>query len=137
MQEDTWELYYWAYLDESGRTKMMGRGEFVRLMFEISGTPFVDHSIVKNDKNKFVFDYVRGGGNKLQPVFAPPMIKKGDFQLSQTPTIMRYLGKLFDLYPAPEFEWQSDALMGFLTDFVAEGRLVFHAKCFTAPYTTQ
>ena len=50
---------------------------------------------------------------------------------------MRYLGKLFDLYPAPEFEWQSDALMGFLTDFVAEGRLVFHAKCFTASYFTQ
>ncbi len=50
---------------------------------------------------------------------------------------MRYLGKELGLYPKnKEDEAYADALMGFLTDFVAEGRLVFHGKCFTASYYT-
>lgn len=51
---------------------------------------------------------------------------------------MRYLGKLYGLYPdGPEAEAHADCLMSFVTDFIAEGRLVFHPKCFTASYYTQ
>ena len=72
------------------------------------------------------------------PLFAPPIIKKGDFVLNQTPTIMRYLGKEFGLFPkTKEHEAHADSIMGFVTDFIAEGRLVFHARCFTESYYTQ
>ena len=51
---------------------------------------------------------------------------------------MRYLGKKLGLYPkTEEQEAQADALMSFVTDVVAEGRLVFHARCFTESYYTQ
>ena len=72
------------------------------------------------------------------PIFAPPVIKKGDFVLSQTPAIMKYLGKEFGLYPRTrEDEAHADQMIAFVTDFVAEGRLVFHSKCFTMSYYQQ
>ena len=40
--EEPWELYYWYPKNEEGKLKMVGRGEFVRLMFEVTGTPFVE-----------------------------------------------------------------------------------------------
>ena len=51
---------------------------------------------------------------------------------------MRYLGKQFGYFPKNEVdEAHADSVMGFVTDFIAEGRLVFHAKCFTESYFTQ
>ena len=51
---------------------------------------------------------------------------------------MRYLGKKFNFYPKnEEDEAHADALMSFVTDYIAEGRLVFHARCFTESYYTQ
>lgn len=133
--EEPWELYYWAAVKEDGKNHMIGRGEFVRLMFEIAGVPYIDHGMMDTSR---VFEFVRGGGNKGFPAFAPPLIKKGDFVLSQTPVIMKYLGKSFNLYPTnEESKAHAESLMAFVTDFVAEGRLVFHAKCFTESYFTQ
>ena len=45
-EQAPWELYYWAFMKEDGRNGMIGRGEFVRLMFEITGTPFIDHGVL-------------------------------------------------------------------------------------------
>ena len=99
---------------------MIGRGEFVRLMFELSGVKYIDHGVQIGGGEK-VFKFVRGGGNVGLPAFAPPVIKKGDFVLSQTPTIMRYLGKKFGLYPKDEEgEAQADSIMSTITDFIAE-----------------
>ena len=51
---------------------------------------------------------------------------------------MKYLGKLFGYFPKEDVDQaHADALMSFVTDFVAEGRLVFHARCFTESYYTQ
>ncbi len=51
---------------------------------------------------------------------------------------MKYLGKLFGYFPKGDIDQaHADALMSFVTDFVAEGRLVFHARCFTESYYTQ
>ena len=80
----------------------------------------------------------KSGKNPGMPLFAPPIIKKGDFTLFQTPTIMRYLGKKLGLFPkTEEQEAHADALMSFITDFIAEGRLVFHARGFYESYYTQ
>ena len=66
------------------------------------------------------------------------VIKKGDFVLSQTPAIMKLLGKEFGYYPDDaRDEAHADSMMAFVTDFVAEGRLVFHSKKFTAGYAEQ
>ncbi len=74
------------------------------------------------------------------PVFAPPAIRNSstNFVLYQTPTILRYLGKKFGMFPeTEEMAAHADALMSFLTDFIAEGRLVFHPVCFTMSYYQQ
>lgn len=51
---------------------------------------------------------------------------------------MKFLGKEFGYYPtSPEDDAHADSLLAFTTDFVAEGRLVFHSKNFTESYYTQ
>jgi glutathione S-transferase len=130
-----WELYYWANVKEDGRNHMIGRGEFVRLMFEVAGVPFIDHGV--KDMSEVVH-FLRGGGNVGFPIFAPPAIKKGDFVLSQTPVIVKYLGQEFGLYPTNKAdEAHAESLEAFVTDFICEGRLVFHAKQFTKSYYDQ
>ncbi len=80
----------------------------------------------------------QGTANTDMPVFAPPIIRKGDFVLNQTPAIVKYLGKEFGFYPSNKAdEAHAEALIGFVTDVIAEGRLVFHAHRFTDSYYTQ
>ena len=68
----------------------------------------------------------------------PPAIKKGDFVLSQTPAIVKFLGKQFGYCPDNAIdEAHADSLNAPVTDFVAEGRLVFHSKGFTQSYSEQ
>jgi len=38
--KDEWEFYYWCLMKEDGRNYMIGRGEFVRLMFEACGVGY-------------------------------------------------------------------------------------------------
>ena len=40
--EDKWELYYWVNIKEDGVNNMIGRGEFVRLMFELCGQEYTE-----------------------------------------------------------------------------------------------
>lgn len=132
--EAPWELYYWTSMKE-GKNRMIGRGEFVRLLFEAAGVPFIDHGVVDPSS---VAKFVYGGGNSGFPIFAPPVIKRGDFVLSSTPAIMRYLGKQLGLFPkTAEDEAHADSTMELVSDFITEGRLVFHPKCFTASYYEQ
>jgi hypothetical protein len=50
-----------------------------------------------------------------------PRDQEGDFVLSQTPTIMRYLGKKLVFYPKDEEgESQADSIMSTITDFIGE-----------------
>jgi glutathione S-transferase len=132
-----WELYYWANVKEDGRNHMVGRGEFVRLMFEAAGVPYIDHGVQQG--GGVVATFCWGGGNATGwPVFAPPAIKKGSFVLSQTPAIIAYLGKKFDMYPTnEEDEARANSINATVTDLITEGRLVFHSKHFTESYYKQ
>jgi glutathione S-transferase len=140
MSDQSWELFYWASMKEKDgklRNHMIGRGEFVRLMFELAAVPYLDHGVQENG-GATVFKFARGGENAGFPVFAPPIIKRGEFVLSQTPAIMKYLGKEFGFFTTNnEDEAHADSMMAFLTDFIAEGRLVFHSKGFTKSYYEQ
>ena len=134
--DSVWELYYWSRMETDGKNHMIGRGEFVRLMFEAAGQAYVDVGVIHGSAR--VREFVYDGGNTSVPVFAPPAIRKGSFVLYQTPSIMRFLGKQFGMFPDTEEQAaHADALMSFLTDFIAEGRLVFHPVCFTMSYYQQ
>ncbi|XP_021348408.1 glutathione S-transferase P-like [Mizuhopecten yessoensis] len=68
----------------------------------------------------------------------PPVICNGDFHLSQTPTICKYLGKKFGLYPDNEVdEWHADQINTTIHDYIAEGRLCFHGINPTMTYYNQ
>mmetsp|Transcript_1693 Transcript_1693/g.2738 ORF Transcript_1693/g.2738 Transcript_1693/m.2738 type:complete len:255 (-) Transcript_1693:294-1058(-) len=134
--KDEWEFYYWCLMKEDGRNYMIGRGEFVRLMFEACGVGYKEMGAItphkqgesadsqpENEVAKFVFM----GGNTGYPAFAPPVIKKGDFVLAQTPTICKFLGKKYGMYPDnDEDEAHADQVMMTVTDFIAEGRNAYH-----------
>jgi len=125
-----WELFYWGAWKEDGKNHMIGRGEFVRLMFAEAGVAYKEVGREEGAVAKFVFQ----GGNTNFPIFAPPVIRKGDFVLAQTPTIMRYLGRIFNMYPSnPIDEAHADQIMETMADFLADGRLSFHP---VEPYGT-
>jgi len=83
-----YELIYWPGLP--------GRGEFVRLVFEATGTPYADRSQDRSPKEaaELVMSYnnddsIPGPANP--PVLAPPVLRHGDLVLHQTPNILQYL----------------------------------------------
>lgn len=91
-----YELIYWPGLP--------GRGEFVRLVFEASGTPYADRSQDRSPKEavELVMSYnsddsVPGPANP--PVLAPPVLRHGDLVIHQTPNILQYLAPRLGLSP--------------------------------------
>lgn len=119
-----WELWYWP---------LAGRGEFVRLIFEEAGIPYKQVNNPQVLAEKF-----KGQTKEGWPVFAVPMIKKGDFELGQTGTICRYLGKQFGLFPDTEADqFRADQLCTTVLDYISDGRLAFHGKNHYETYYNQ
>ena len=83
------ELYYWPGLP--------GRGEFVRLIFEQAGEPYLD---IGPEQGIDAIVKMRQSNEG----FAPPYIKDGDFILAQVPAISLYLGRKYGLVPTGEME---------------------------------
>ena len=96
MTTPPYELYYWP--------EIPGRGEFVRLVLEEAGVPYVD---VGRDERapgggmEAVVAFYQGR-NEGHPVFAPPVLKHGDFVLAQTAAICHFLGRRHGLAPGDE-----------------------------------
>ncbi|VVD90094.1 glutathione S-transferase [Pandoraea eparura] len=81
----TFELFYWPGLQ--------GRGEFVRLAFEATGTPYVE--IVQGDAPARGMDglmHTMDDPACTDPPFAPPFLRVGDELIGQTANILAYLG---------------------------------------------
>ncbi|XP_052803818.1 glutathione S-transferase P 1-like [Mya arenaria] len=123
--DEGWTLVYWDVCP--------GRAEFLRLLFEEAGVLYTE----VNDRDIIIKDVIKGEGG-LYPHFAPPVIKKGKFSLSQTHVASRYLAGKFGLLPIDEEE-AAHAEQVNLTchDYIAEGRLAFHGIYPTGPYATQ
>ena len=50
----------------------------------------------------------------------------GDFNISQTPVICRYLGKKYGMWPSTdEDEWHAEQVNTTIHDFVAEGTYIY------------
>ena len=131
MAAPEWKLIYWYF------TPGVGRGEFVRLMFEEAGVAY-DDICRKAKDSAAAMKYLRGEETGF-PVQFPPIIRRGDFVLSQTPAIMEYLGKKFGLFPegGPEDEAHAMQLTLTVADCLAECMTAFHPVSMHASYTTQ
>ncbi len=114
---NSYELYYWP--------SIQGRGEFVRLLLEDAGAPYVDVARCPEAEG--------GGVNALKRLlesrlhFAPPILRHGELEISQVAQILAWLGPRVGLAA----ESESDRLLAqqmqlTLSDFVAELHDVHH-----------
>ncbi|ODP35365.1 glutathione S-transferase [Pandoraea sp. ISTKB] len=114
----TFELFYWPGLQ--------GRGEFVRLAFEASGTPYVE--IVQGDEPGQGIDgllHTMDDPGCVDPPYAPPFLRvrhaSGDELIGQTANILAYLGPLLGLVgESPRARRWVNQLQLTLADLVAE-----------------
>lgn len=98
MTEPSYELFYWPTLP--------GRGEFVRLVLEDAGVPYIDRGRQSPEEGggaEAVLAYLLGEMPGF-PAYAPPVLRVGDLVLAQTPVICRYLGRRHGLAPMNEPE---------------------------------
>jgi len=117
-EKKEWEFLYWP--------NIVGRGEFMRLLFVETSTPY------KETYANMSFEEVAKIGYKWgTKFFAFPVIKHGDFVLSQTPVICKYMATRLDngrLWPKEEHDqYQCEIIMMGVVDFVAEGHDAWHA----------
>ncbi|KAL8798176.1 MAG: hypothetical protein Q9182_006888 [Xanthomendoza sp. 2 TL-2023] len=89
-------LHYWPTIP--------GRGEFIRLCFEATSTPYTD--VTNSDRNTGMQTLKsltsEPGMNSNPPHFAPPIFQHGSLYLSQVPAILLYLGPKLGLVPSDD-----------------------------------
>lgn len=90
---EPFHLIYWPGIP--------GRGEHVRLALEEAQAEYTDTAHIE-DGHKSVLGQISGdnkGDGKNPPPLAPPILKHGDLTLSQTSSILLYLGSQLGLAP--------------------------------------
>jgi len=118
---EPWKLHYWPGFP--------GRGEFVRLIFEEAGVPYEEPARTPGVQvaSSEVLSIYKGQIDTGFPIFAPPIIQKGNFFLCQTPAITSYLGKKFGLYPDNDIdEARAHQVSLCIADYITAGRAPFH-----------
>ena len=117
----TYELYYHA--------SIQGRGEFVRLVLEEAGAPYVDIGRMPAEQGggQAAVLAILGEAGGSQPPFAPPVLKDGDYLISHTANILMYVGARTKL--APDDEQSRHWLHGLqltVTDFIKDVHETHH-----------
>jgi len=116
-----YELFYWPNIP--------GRGEFVRLVLEAAGAAYADVGRKPKEQGGG-FEAVLAfysGRHAGHPVFAPPVLKHGDFVLAQTAAICHFLGRRHGLAPGDEAgEAHALALELTIADLVDEAHDTHH-----------
>jgi glutathione S-transferase len=117
----TYELYYWSGIQ--------GRGEFVRLAFEATGTDYVDVGrtpAANGGGDKAVAAILRDQPGQALP-FAPPALRHGPLLIAQTAQILQYLGPRLQLVPADEAsQLLANQVQLTVSDFLVEAHDVHH-----------
>lgn len=96
MSDAGYELVYWP--------GMPGRGEFVRLSFELAGVPYVDLARVPATEGggaAAVKKLLESSGTFLTP-FAVPALRHGSRVVSHTAAILQYIGPRIGVVPDDE-----------------------------------
>jgi glutathione S-transferase len=121
-----YELFYWS--------EIQGRGEFVRLVLEDAGEPYVDVGRERGDEA--LAKALRG---ELAPyAFAPPVLRKGDLVLGQTALITRFLGEHHGLAPHAQPARLAAATIALtIADLVAEVHDTHHPITSSEVYEKQ
>jgi len=106
------ELYYWPGIP--------GRGEFIRLMLEDAGAPYVDIARASSKGMTAMQRFVDGEEAGALP-FAPPFVRVGDTVVSQTANVLAFLAPRLGLVPAdPALQAEASQIQLTLADFVGE-----------------
>jgi glutathione S-transferase len=130
MKESRYELYYWPTIQ--------GRGEFVRLLLEEAGAPYLDVARLPASEGGGVPAMMKVmHGHGLLP-FAPPFLRNGDLVLAQTTNILLYLAPRHGLLPADEqSRFAANQLELTISDLVAEVHETHHPVASTLFYEDQ
>lgn len=124
-----YELYYWPTIP--------GRGEFVRLALEASGTAYVD---VAREPGRGVpaLKALMEDPALAAPPFAPPFLKAGDQVIAQTANILLFLGPRIGMAPTdePGRLW-AHQLQLTITDFIKEAHDTHHPIASSLYYEEQ
>lgn len=130
--DPTYRLYYWAALP--------GRGEFVRLVFEQAGVPYVDVGRLPEADgggSRAVVAQMRSAEPAPAPL-APPILVHGDVRIGQTANICDYVAGRHGLAPTePGPRAQALSLALTLADLVAEAHDTHHPVGAGAYYEDQ
>jgi glutathione S-transferase len=106
------ELYYWPGIP--------GRGEFVRLLLEDAGAPYVDVARQRKDGLLAMMRFLEGEAPGALP-FAPPFVKVGDAIVSQTANILAFLAPRLRRVPDDAaLRAEASQIQLTLADFVGE-----------------
>lgn len=110
-----YELFYWPGLP--------GRGEFIRLLFEDAGVPYVDVARLPEEEGggvAAITRLLRGEHEGLLP-FAPPILRVGATTIAQVANICQFLAPRVGLAPADEDgRLAANQLQLTIADLVAE-----------------
>ena len=115
MNSVQYRLHYWPHIQ--------GRGEFVRLVLEDAGAPYVDVArLPDNEGGGFgALSQLMHRDDTGAPAFAPPILQHGDLFVSQTATICRYVASRHGLAPEGDGDrLQAESLDLTIADFVVE-----------------
>ncbi|MEA2696570.1 MAG: glutathione S-transferase [Myxococcales bacterium] len=116
-----YELFYWSGIQ--------GRGEFIRLAFEATGTDYVDVGrmpAAKGAGDKAVAAILRDQPGQALP-FAPPVLRHGPLLIAQSAQILQYLGPRLQLVPDDEAgRLLANQVQLTVSDFLVEAHDVHH-----------
>lgn len=95
-EDQTYHLIYWPGIP--------GRGEHIRLALEQAGADYTDTAQIEDGMKQVTaqINSENTGDSNNPPPLAPPVLKHGDYIISQTPNILMYLGPKLGLVPDPE-----------------------------------
>lgn len=116
-----YRLVYWPGLP--------GRGEYVRLVLEEAGVPYVDTARLPESEGggvAAVMAALRGDQGGVRP-FAPPILQHGALVIHQTANVCRYVGLRHGAWPAdPALDAVAMQLQLTIADLVTEAHDVHH-----------
>ena len=129
---ERYELYYWP--------NIQGRGEFIRLAFEATATPYIDVARLAGSQgggSGAILPFLRGERPGNLPL-APPFLKTGELVLAQMPAILQFLGPRLGLVSERESErWFAHQVQLTVADFIAEVHDTHHPVATSLYYEDQ
>jgi glutathione S-transferase len=116
-RNDQVKLYYWPMIQ--------GRGEFVRLLLEDAGAPYVD--VARTQSGMAAMMRILEGDERGALPFAPPFVRVGDVVVSQTANVLAFLAERLGLVPDdPALRAEAAQIQLTLADLVGEAHDTHH-----------